>query len=62
VRVAARDIDGDGEVELLTGSGTGSPSRVSVYRASRIVNLQTPTEFDTLAPFGENDLNGVFVG
>ena len=50
VRVAARDLDGDGSVELLVGSGTGAGSRVSGYPGRGVAN-GTPRElfaFDAL--------------
>ena len=61
VRVAAKDLDGDGFADIVTGSGEGAGSRVTAY-----VGAQTPVEgsppasliFDAFEAFA----GGVFVG
>ncbi|MFO0847307.1 MAG: hypothetical protein U0871_01930 [Gemmataceae bacterium] len=37
VRVAVKDADGDGRVELLTGSGVGEAGRVRVYKSATVL-------------------------
>ena len=62
VRLAARDLDGDGKAEVLTGAGVGNGSRVAVYRGSTLNGNVAPatadTTLDAFAGFG----GGVFVG
>jgi subtilisin-like proprotein convertase family protein len=57
IRIAAKDLDGDGKAEVVTGAGTNGGSRVSVYRkaAQGLALLQ---EFDAY----DNYAGGVFVG
>ena len=42
-RVAARDLDGDGRVELLTGAGVGAGSTVRVYSGADVIFNGSPT-------------------
>ena len=54
VRVSAKDLNGDGRIEIVTGSGTGN--QVQVLNASGL------TPAGSLAPFGVNELDGIYVG
>lgn len=56
VRVSAKDLDGDGQCEILTGDGTGSELRV--YKS--VVGGLTPIAF--LNPFASATPDGVYVG
>jgi hypothetical protein len=61
VRLAAKDLDGDNLSDLVTGTGPGVPSRVSIYAGAGLLNNPAPspvTELDNLGSFA----NGVFVG
>jgi hypothetical protein len=61
VRIAARDLDGDGHADLTAGSGAGAGSRVTGYSGRGTVAGGTPPElfaFDALPGFA----GGVFVG
>ncbi len=60
VRVALRDVDGDGKADLITGSGEGEPSAVRVYKATSTQSNPSPDQ--QLDPFGVTLANGVFVG
>jgi hypothetical protein len=54
VRVASRDLDGDGKADVITGPGNAGGSTVSVYESSK----SSPTTLDLFGGFN----NGVFVG
>jgi hypothetical protein len=61
VRVAARDVTGDGRADLITGAGLGEGSRVRVYSGQDVSASSAP------APFFETDaipglIGGVYVG
>ena len=56
VRVSAKDLDGDGRSEILTGDGTGSELRV--YKS--VTGGLTPVTF--LNPFASATPDGVYVG
>jgi hypothetical protein len=61
VRVAARDLDGDGSADLVAGSGAGAGSRVTAYAGKSIGTAGTPSavqDFDAFPGFA----GGVFVG
>ncbi len=60
VRLAARDVDGDGLVDLLAGSGAAAGSRVTAYRSLNLIAGDTAPsrDFDAFLGFG----GGVFVG
>jgi hypothetical protein len=62
VRVLLRDTDGDGQADLITGSGEGEPSRVRVYSAGNLLADPTPDADQELDPFGAVLADGVFVG
>ena len=62
VRLAMRDDDGDGRVELAAGSGEGEASRVRVYTATNLATNSTPGPDLELDPFGAALATGVFVG
>ena len=55
VQVAARDVDGDGVADLITGAGPGDGTRVTALKGPTLEVLQG---FDAFA--GLN--TGVFVG
>ncbi len=56
LRVAGRDLDGDGRAELVVASGAKATPRVRVLS---LADLATPPTFD---PFGVPALDGVYVG
>jgi hypothetical protein len=56
VRVAVKDLDGDGMLDLVTGAGPGSAGRVAAYYGKNLPEVGF--EFDA-AP---GRLDGVFVG
>jgi hypothetical protein len=56
VFVAARDLDGDGHAEILTGAGSGGGSQVEVFRGADLTLLDDVFAFDPLFQ------GGVFVG
>lgn len=62
VRLAVRDIDGDGRADIVTGVGPGGGSRVTAYTAKSIPIQGQPTAeafaFDAFPGF----TGGVFVG
>ena len=61
VRVAVKNLDGDGRADLFVGAGTAAGSRVTAYAGKSITSSGTPPElfaFDAVAGFA----GGVFVG
>jgi hypothetical protein len=55
VRVAVKDLNGDGRADLVTGAGAGAGSRVTAYASGSPPELYS---FDAFPGFG----GGVFVG
>jgi hypothetical protein len=62
VHVAARDVNGDGKADVITGSGDGEPSRVQVFLSANVLGNAAPSADQQLDPFGTTLANGVFVG
>jgi hypothetical protein len=62
VRPALKDADGDGQADLIAGSGEGEASRVRVYRSANLLANPTPAADQELDPFGAVLADGVFVG
>lgn len=61
VRVAARELTGDGIADLITGAGEGSGSHVAVYSGESLPregHRDPLVEFDALTGFA----GGIFVG
>jgi hypothetical protein len=61
VRVAVRDLDGDGKADLLLGAGSGRGSRVTAYAGATLTPTGVPPkvlDFDAFPGF----TGGVFVG
>lgn len=58
VNVAAGDFNGDGRVDIILGSGAGSPARV---RAIALPDTSVPNELFRAFPFGNGYTGGVFV-
>jgi hypothetical protein len=61
VRVAARELDGDGRSDLVVGAGAGAGSRVTGYLGTNLSSAGTPPEqfaFDAFPGFA----GGVYVG
>jgi hypothetical protein len=61
IRVATRELDGDGRADLVTGSGAGGGSRVTGYLGTNLSAAGTPPEafaFDAFPGFA----GGVYVG
>jgi hypothetical protein len=42
IRIAIRDVDGDGVPDLVTGDGPGTGSTVRVYSAAEVIGDATP--------------------
>jgi hypothetical protein len=53
---------GDGQADLVTGSGEGEPSRVRVFLSTNLLTSATSSPDQELDPFGTVLPNGVFVG
>ena len=66
VRVAVRDVDGDGRADVVTGSGSGEASAVRVYPATSLAasfgTSSEPGGAQLLDPFGSTLPGGVWVG
>jgi glucose/arabinose dehydrogenase len=58
LQVAARDVDGDGAAEVLTGTAAGSPPRVSVFKVAG----DTATPASDFLALDASFTGGVFVG
>jgi hypothetical protein len=60
VRVAVKDLDGDGKADLITGAGTGAGSRVNGYTGAGLTGggPAVAFAFDAYPGFA----GGVFVG
>ena len=61
IRVAAKNLDGDDQADLIVGDGTGAGSLLTAYAGSTIPTDGTPPElyaFEAFAGF----LNGIYVG
>jgi autotransporter-associated beta strand protein len=62
VRVAAKDVDGDNQTDIVVGSGEGVASRVRVYAGKTVQSAGEPPALQDLDPFGQTLPGGVFVG
>jgi hypothetical protein len=62
VRLAVKDADGDAKLDVVAGSGEGSPSRVRVYLGKNFSGASEPAAFQDLDPFAAALPGGVFVG
>ncbi len=62
IRVAAKDVNGDGKADLLTGSGVNAPGRVRVYLGSALTATGVPPVFQTLGPFTGTLADGIYLG
>jgi len=61
VRVAVKDVNNDGQPDLVVGSGTGAAGQVAVYSGGWAGG--TPAATTVAAPFGDGTLSdGVYVG
>jgi hypothetical protein len=60
VRVAVKNLDGDTKADVLTGSGTGSGSKVIAYVSTQVLTEQPSSlyEFDAIPGY----TGGIFVG
>jgi hypothetical protein len=61
VRVAAKDLDGDGRADLVTGAGTGAGSKVTAYAGVAIPADGQPPALLSIDAF-PGFAGGVFVG
>ncbi|HEY8505387.1 MAG TPA: FG-GAP-like repeat-containing protein [Gemmataceae bacterium] len=62
VRLAAKDLDGDGRADLLAGAGDGAAPRVSAYRAAEVPADGVPPAHLDFGVFGPALTGGVYVG
>ncbi len=62
IRLAAKDLDGDEQADLVTAAGTGASPEVVVYRGSGISAEGIPEELDRFTAFAADFTGGVFVG
>jgi hypothetical protein len=68
VRVAAADINADGAIDALLGSGAGTPETFKVVDGTQFGNLQSNGEIadnallDKFFAFGTNFNDGIFLG
>jgi hypothetical protein len=62
IRLAVKDLDGDGKADLITGAGTNAGSQVTAYAGKSIPANGTPDstvfQFDAIPGF----TNGIYVG
>ena len=56
VRVAARDVNGDGKADVITGGGVGGFAHVQVYSGANLGRL------DDFYAFDSGVKTGVYVG
>jgi hypothetical protein len=61
VRIVAKDFDGDGRADIITGAGDNSGSQVNWYKGSDVLAFGAPTPTYVFNAF-DDVLNGVFVG
>jgi hypothetical protein len=61
VRVAARDVTGDGRADLITGAGLGEGSRVRVFSGPDVLASDEATPFFEVDAF-PGLVDGVYVG
>lgn len=61
IRVAVKNLDGDGLADLVVGAGAGTSGRVAAYLGRNVRPTGTPPEFQGLAELPGVD-GGVFVG
>lgn len=62
VRVAAKDIDGDYKVDVITGMGPGEAAQVRGFRGKDVTSLISSAPALALNPFSTIPTNGVNVG
>jgi hypothetical protein len=62
IRLATADTDGNGTVDLITGSGDGEASRLRAYKSFNLLTAPNPLADQVLDPFGSVLSTGVFVG
>ena len=60
IRVAVKDLDGDNQMDLVTGSGSGGGSNVTAYSGASL-STNTPTSIFSFDAFPDY-AGGVFVG
>jgi len=61
VRVAARDLDGDGRADLLAASGAPSGHRVKAYNARNLTPIGLPPTFLDFTVYA-NYSGGLYIG
>lgn len=61
VRLAAKDLDGDYQIDIVAGLGTGNDPQVRTFLGADL-NGATPNAASTLNPFETSPIGGVFVG
>jgi len=63
VRLATKDVDGDGKADIVVGTGEGQASDIRVYFGKNVVNTNEPAGFQDLNPFNSATFaNGIYVG
>ncbi len=64
VRVTAKNVDGDGTTDIVTGNGAGSESRIRTFSGAKLSGPLTPTEIEnSFVLFNDlTSLNGAWVG
>lgn len=65
VRVAAKDFDGDYNIDLVVGLGSSGTPQIATYKGTTILAAGTtkaPDTASTVNPFGSAPEGGVFVG
>ncbi|HEX4612074.1 MAG TPA: VCBS repeat-containing protein [Urbifossiella sp.] len=63
VRIATKNLDGDGRADLVVGAGPGGKSDVMVYSGATLLGSPNPTPDRESNVFPSNDFaDGVFVG
>ena len=62
IRVAAKNLDGDERIDLVTGAGENAPPLVTTYLGAAIPTNGQPPPEQQFFPFDPNFVGGVFVG